>query len=100
MAMAALALRWDFDNVFFSLDLATKDVSLALDSAMTWAWRCLSRAAALDVYEDAEDAGLGSKVFFATLRALEASAGIEVPLGTFSPALARAPPSKIRHSSL
>jgi len=77
--MADVTLKRDFDDAFFSLDLAEKDVSLALASARELGVPARLIEAAHTVYARAADRGLGSRVFFATLRSLEAEAGVELP---------------------
>jgi 3-hydroxyisobutyrate dehydrogenase-like beta-hydroxyacid dehydrogenase len=77
-ALLPLTLQRDFDNAFFTLDLATKDVGLALESAAALDVPMPVTRAALGVYQDAKASGLGAKVFYATLRALEAAAKAEV----------------------
>jgi 3-hydroxyisobutyrate dehydrogenase-like beta-hydroxyacid dehydrogenase len=77
--LAELTLRRDFDNAFFTLALAEKDVALALDAARSLDVPARVTEAAHGVYARALAQGLGSQVFFATLRAIEAEAGIEIP---------------------
>jgi 3-hydroxyisobutyrate dehydrogenase-like beta-hydroxyacid dehydrogenase len=59
--------------------LANKDLSLALDSARDLGVDMQVTNAAQRIYEKANRMGLGEKVFFATLKALEEEAGTEVP---------------------
>ena len=68
-----------FDAPIFQLSLAEKDVALALDSARELAVPMPVTSAAHQTYVQALAQGLGPKVFFATLRAIEAAAGAEVP---------------------
>ena len=68
----------DFDSPMFKLALAAKDVRVALESAQALGVPMPVTTAAGAVYEDAVDKGLGEKVFYATLRALETDAGVEV----------------------
>jgi 3-hydroxyisobutyrate dehydrogenase-like beta-hydroxyacid dehydrogenase len=77
--LAELTLRRGFDNAFFTLALAEKDVALALDSAAALGVPARVTEAAHGVYARALEAGLGAQVFFATLRAIEAEAGVEIP---------------------
>jgi 3-hydroxyisobutyrate dehydrogenase-like beta-hydroxyacid dehydrogenase len=77
--MLPLTLGRDFDNAFFTLDLATKDVALALESAAALDVPMPVTSAAHEIYARARAGGLGAKVFFATLRAIEEMAGAEVP---------------------
>jgi 3-hydroxyisobutyrate dehydrogenase len=78
-AMLPLTLGREFDDAFFTLDLATKDVALALESAGALDVPMPVTAAAHETYVRARALGLGSKVFFATLRAIEEAAGVELP---------------------
>lgn len=77
--LADMTLGRDFDNAFFTLRLANKDLSLALDSARDLGVDMPVTSAAQRLYEKANQMGLGEKVFFATLKALEEEAGTEVP---------------------
>ncbi|MCE2390393.1 MAG: NAD(P)-dependent oxidoreductase [Proteobacteria bacterium] len=77
--LAGLFFGRDFDSPIFKLSIASKDVSLAVESAETLGVPMPVTRAAADLYAQAERAGLGPKVFFATLAALEEAAGIEVP---------------------
>jgi 3-hydroxyisobutyrate dehydrogenase-like beta-hydroxyacid dehydrogenase len=77
---APMFLRRAFDDVTFKLSIAEKDVAVALDSADELGVSMPTTAAALGVYRDAIDRGLADKVFTATLLALEARAGVEVPV--------------------
>ena len=78
MGMAPLFFGRDFDNAMFRLGLAAKDLNVALQSADDLGVPMPTTKAAHGVYKDAIDKGLGDKVFFATLRALEEDAGAEV----------------------
>lgn len=78
MGMASLFFGRDFDNAMFRLSLAAKDLGVALESASDLGVPMPTTAAAHGVYKDAIDQGLGDKVFYATLRALETDAGAEV----------------------
>jgi 3-hydroxyisobutyrate dehydrogenase-like beta-hydroxyacid dehydrogenase len=77
--LAELTLRRGFDDVFFSLALAEKDVSLALESARQLDVPVHVIQAAHGIYARAAERGLGGKVFFATLQELEEEAGTQVP---------------------
>ena len=79
LGLAELFLRRDFELPIFALALAEKDVALALDSARELEAPMPVVAAAHQTYLQAKAQGLGGKAFFATLRALEAAAGAEVP---------------------
>jgi 3-hydroxyisobutyrate dehydrogenase-like beta-hydroxyacid dehydrogenase len=78
VGMAPLFLNRAFDEVIFRLGLAHKDLSLALKSADDLGVPMPQTRAALATYQDAIDQGLGGKVFYATLQALEANAGTQV----------------------
>jgi 3-hydroxyisobutyrate dehydrogenase-like beta-hydroxyacid dehydrogenase len=78
-ALADLTLARNFDQVIFRLSLAEKDVSLALESGDDLAVPMPVTRAAHRVYEESLEQGLGDQVFYATLRALERAAGVEVP---------------------
>jgi 3-hydroxyisobutyrate dehydrogenase-like beta-hydroxyacid dehydrogenase len=77
MARGLLARR--FEPPLFALALAEKDVALALESARTLGVPMPVSAAAHQSYVEALAAGLGGQNFFATLQAIEARAGVEVP---------------------
>lgn len=78
--LAGLFFGRNFDSPIFKLSIASKDVSLAVQSAEELGvWAPLTRAAA-ELYARAESSGLGGKVFFATLAALEEAAGVQVPV--------------------
>jgi 3-hydroxyisobutyrate dehydrogenase-like beta-hydroxyacid dehydrogenase len=79
LGMAKPTLARAFDNAFFTLGLAEKDVALALESARSHAVPMPVTAAAHQHYVRARAAGLGDKVFFATLAAIEAAADTQVP---------------------
>jgi 3-hydroxyisobutyrate dehydrogenase len=83
--MAPLLLGRAFDDVIFRLDIATKDLSLAVQAAEELGVDVPASAAALQVYSDALDAGLGTLAFHATLQQLEHSAGVELPALTRQP---------------
>lgn len=76
---AALFLSRRFDLGVFSLDIAAKDVALAVESAHESGATLPLTEAALDIYERAQQAGLGEADFFATSSVLEDAAGIELP---------------------
>ena len=79
LGLAEACLGRGFDAPIFQLALAEKDVALALESARELAVPMPVTAAAHQTYLQALAQGLGSKVFFATLRAIESAAGAEVP---------------------
>jgi 3-hydroxyisobutyrate dehydrogenase-like beta-hydroxyacid dehydrogenase len=78
--MAPLFFGRDFDRVMFRLGLAAKDLALALESAVGLGVAMPTTRGAAEVYSDAIAKGLGDKVFYATLRALELDAGAEVAI--------------------
>ncbi len=77
--LSGLFFGRDFDSPIFKLAIASKDVSLAVESGEKLGVSMPVTRAASELYADAERDGLGSKVFFATLAALEQAAGVEVP---------------------
>ena len=77
--LAKLLLGRGFDNAFFTLALAEKDVGLALDSARGLGVPMPVVEAAHGTYRRALELGLGQKLFAATLLAVEDAAGVEVP---------------------
>lgn len=78
LGLAGMFAQRDFDNAFFTLDLATKDLSLALESAKGLGVDLSVMAAARDLYARTQADGHGDKVFFSTLRTLEETAATEV----------------------
>jgi 3-hydroxyisobutyrate dehydrogenase len=78
-ALAPLLLGRQFDDVLFRLDIATKDLGLAVDTARAHGVDVPASEAALAVYRAALDAGLGDKAFHATLVQLESTAGQALP---------------------
>jgi 3-hydroxyisobutyrate dehydrogenase-like beta-hydroxyacid dehydrogenase len=84
-ALAPLLLGRDFDEVIFRLDIAAKDLSLAVEAATANGVAEPVTAAALEVYRDAIGAGLGLKAFHATLLQVERPPGIELPPLTRKP---------------
>jgi 3-hydroxyisobutyrate dehydrogenase-like beta-hydroxyacid dehydrogenase len=77
--LAKLLLGRSFDNAFFQLALAEKDVALALASARGLGAPMPVIEAAHAHYARALELGLGKKLFAATLLAVEDAAGVEVP---------------------
>jgi 3-hydroxyisobutyrate dehydrogenase-like beta-hydroxyacid dehydrogenase len=78
-ALVPFVMSRRFDDVVFRLDIAAKDMRLAVGSAEAAGVQVPTTRAALGVYEDAVAAGMGADVFHSTLRQLEAAAGLEVP---------------------
>ena len=79
MGLAPYLLGKRFDNPSFTLRLAEKDVSLALEAARVNQVPMPVANAAHQTYLRALSAGLGEQSFLATLQALEAAAGHELP---------------------
>ena len=77
--LAKLLLGRGFDNAFFQLALAEKDVALALASARGLGVPMPVIEAAHGTYARALEMGLGPKLFAATLLAIEEAAGARVP---------------------
>jgi 3-hydroxyisobutyrate dehydrogenase-like beta-hydroxyacid dehydrogenase len=78
VGLAPLFFARDFDAAVFRLGLADKDLAVALESARALGVTMPLTEAARGVYRQAVDAGLGDKVFYATLLALEQTAGAQV----------------------
>jgi len=78
-ALAPLLLGRDFDDVIFRLDIAAKDLELAVATAAGLGVEVPASEAALGVYRAALADGLGTKAFHATLDHLERAAGITLP---------------------
>lgn len=78
LSMAPLYLSHAFDDAFFTLALATKDMTLFCESAEEMGVSTLASSGARDLYRRAKEAGLGEKVFYATLAFLEKTAGTVV----------------------
>ena len=79
MSSAPLFLSRKFDLDIFSLEIAAKDVSVALQSGQDLDSPMPMTEAGLSVYRDALDSGLGDEDFFATVKVLERTADVEVP---------------------
>ena len=80
---APLVLSRDFDMGVFALGIAAKDVAVALDSARDMGVAMPMTEAANDVYQQAMEADLARKDFFATIKILEQMAEVELaPLKT------------------
>ena len=77
--LAPLLLGRAFDDVIFRLDIAAKDLHLAVASADEAGVDVPLTRAAADVYAAAVDHGDARLVFHATLRELERRADIELP---------------------
>ena len=79
MGLAPYLLGKRFDNPSFTLRLAEKDVSLAIEAARANRVPMPVANAAHQTYLRALSAGLGEQSFLATLQAIEAAAGHEIP---------------------
>ena len=79
MGLAPYLLGKRFDNPSFTLRLAEKDVSLAIEAARANQVPMPVASAAHQTYLRALSAGLGEQSFLATLQAIEAAAGTEIP---------------------
>ncbi len=79
LARASLVLSRKFEQDVFALSIAAKDIELALASAQAVGAEMPMTAAASDVYQRALAAGLGTQDFFATVKVLEAAAGVTLP---------------------
>ena len=78
LSRAPLVLSRKFDLDVFALSIAAKDIAIALDSARAVGAVTPLTAAACEVYQAAIKQGLGAEDFFATVKVLEAQAGIEL----------------------
>ena len=79
MGLAPYLLGKRFDNPSFTLRLAEKDVSLAIEAARANQVPMPVASAAHQTYLRALSAGLGEQSFLGTLQAIEAAAGTEIP---------------------
>ena len=79
MGLAPYLLGKRFDNPSFTLRLAEKDVSLAIEAARVNQVPMPVANAAHQTFLRALSAGLGEQSFLATLQAIEAGAGHEIP---------------------
>jgi 3-hydroxyisobutyrate dehydrogenase len=79
LALGQLTLSRAWENPWFSLELAEKDLALILESARALAVPMPVTAASHQHYVHAVARGLGSKLCLSTLAAIEAAAGVEVP---------------------
>ena len=79
LALAGPTLSKAWDDSWFALALAEKDVALALEAARTLAVPMPVTTAAHLHYLAAKGQGLGDKLCLATLAAVERMAGVEVP---------------------
>lgn len=77
--LAPLLLGRAFDDVIFRLDIAAKDLRLAIEAADGAGVDLPLTRSASDVYSAAEGNGDGHLAFHATLRELERRAGIALP---------------------
>lgn len=79
LGLAEPTLARQFDDVWFALALAEKDVALALESGGDLAVPMPVTAAAHGVYARALAEGLGAKLFLATLESVARAAGVTLP---------------------
>ena len=79
MGLAPYLLGKRFDDPSFTLRLAEKDVSLAMEAARVNQVPMPVANAAHQTYLRALSAGLGEQSFLATLQAIETAAGFEIP---------------------
>jgi 3-hydroxyisobutyrate dehydrogenase len=79
LGLGALTLSRQWDDPFFTLALAEKDIALALESARVLAVPMPVISAAHQHYLRAVAHGLGDQLCLATLAVVEEAAGIEVP---------------------
>jgi 3-hydroxyisobutyrate dehydrogenase-like beta-hydroxyacid dehydrogenase len=79
LGLGPLLLGRSFDNVIFRLDIAAKDLQLAVRAAAGAGVEVPVTEAAARLYAEAAEAGLGDRVFHATLLELERRAEVEVP---------------------
>lgn len=77
--LVPLLLGRRFDDVIFRLDIAAKDLALAVASAGSAGADVPLAAAGAALYAEAVAAGDGDRAFHATVRELERRAGIELP---------------------
>ncbi|MET0326490.1 MAG: NAD(P)-dependent oxidoreductase, partial [Ilumatobacteraceae bacterium] len=85
VALAPLLLGRDFDDVTFRLDIAAKDLTLAVDAAQELGVDAPVTTAALSAYREAVRDGEGARAFHVTLRSIEETAGLELPPLTRTP---------------
>ena len=69
--LAPLFLNREFEKVVFRLDIASKDMDVALDSAKELGFEMPTTQAASQTYRRAISQGLGEKVFYATLSTID-----------------------------
>ena len=79
LGRAPLFLSRKFEQDIFSLAIAAKDLDVALASAQALGAQMPMTTAAAGVYQRALAEGLGAQDFYATVKVLEAAAGVTVP---------------------
>ncbi|MGR9091101.1 MAG: NAD(P)-dependent oxidoreductase [Gammaproteobacteria bacterium] len=79
MRIAPLVLSRKFDLDVFALAIAAKDIAVAIESADALGVDVPMAKAASGIYEKAREQGLGGEDFYATVKVLEAAAGIVMP---------------------
>jgi 3-hydroxyisobutyrate dehydrogenase-like beta-hydroxyacid dehydrogenase len=85
VTLAPLLLGRAFDDVIFRLDIAAKDLTLAVDAAQEMGVHAPVTTAALTAYRDAVRDGQGARAFHITLQSIEETAGLELPPLTRTP---------------
>jgi 3-hydroxyisobutyrate dehydrogenase-like beta-hydroxyacid dehydrogenase len=80
LTLARPILSRRFDEAYFKLSLAEKDLRLAIESGAELGADISVASAVHDVYERAVEAGFGEQIFYATLKVLEQTAGVELPV--------------------
>lgn len=78
-ALAPMLLRRNVEDVNFRLDIAAKDLALAVGMADELGLPLAATRAASELYDAAIQAGLGAADFHATMLQLESDAGIVMP---------------------
>ena len=79
VSRAPLFLSRKFDSDLFALSIAAKDIEVALASAEALGAEMPMTQAASNVYQRALAAGLSAQDFYATVKVLEATAGVTIP---------------------
>jgi 3-hydroxyisobutyrate dehydrogenase-like beta-hydroxyacid dehydrogenase len=80
LTLARPILSRRFDEAYFKLSLAEKDLRLAIESGAELGADTSVASAVHDVYDRAVEAGFGEQIFYATLKVLEQTAGVELPV--------------------
>lgn len=77
--LAPLVLGRRFDDVAFRLDIAAKDVAMAVQAANSVGSNAPLTEVASELYSRAVEAGRGHQAFHATLPEIEQASGVELP---------------------